>query len=321
MSSRVVLTPKAVGETKDYLVDFLSQLQSNEVIENATVTVSVYCGDDSTPNAMLSLSPRISGSTVTQRLTEGTRGVIYMLKWVAETDLLQIITIQSYLAVIDPEGGLSIECCTRIGNASSVNGKDFTISFPENPIPEYRDGLPLFVIFDNTATQAQPTLDADSLGSREIQLTESVDLSAYEILVDDVLQLVFDEDANKWILMGKIATQYALFAQVDQSQTLTTGEKFNYSGMPSMYILGAWAAVYAVSSSGLPTFDLNGDGSTMLSTKITIDVNEKSSKTAVTPPVFSTREFVGPWALSGDIDTAGTGATGWSILIKFRPLE
>ena len=68
--------------------------------------------------------------------------------------------------------------------------------------------------------------------------------------------------------------------------------------------------VSTASSSGLPTFDINEAGSTILSTKITIDANEKTSTTAATPPVISDTALANDAEITFDIDVAGTGAVG-----------
>jgi hypothetical protein len=55
---------------------------------------------------------------------------------------------------------------------------------------------------------------------------------------------------------------------------------------------------------------INNNGTSILSTKITIDPTEKTSDTAATPPVISAAG-VSAWdELSFDIDTADSGNTG-----------
>lgn len=325
--SRVVLQPKYVGERKNFLIDFSSQMDEGDTIDSATCTIAVYCGVDAAPQQML-LGPAtpVPVQRVMQRITGGEPGVIYHLTVTANTASLELITIHAYLAVLDPDTDVAdTECCTRIGNATSADGQAFVMTNTLNPVSDYRHGLPLFVIFDDEQTEAAPTIDVDGLGAKLMILTESTGLQVLEILSDDVLHLVYDEDADSgngaFVVMNKIATQYALFAQVSGDSPLVAGALFEYPGMPSMVVLGAWAGVKADSSANKPTFDLNADGVSMLSTKITIDVGEKTSRTAATPPVFSSRTFFSPWTLSGDCDATGTDATGWNILLKFRPLE
>lgn len=315
--SRVVLPAKAVGETKDFVIDFVSQIARDEVIESATCSVSVYCGLDLTPNAMLVGEAFISGTRVTQRLTLGNRGVIYMVTCTITTDVMQIVTIKAYLAVLDPEADLpSNECCTRIGVATSVNGKDYVITFPENPISAYRDGLPLYVIFDDTCTQDGPTLNPDSLGAEAIYLTSGVAASAYQILDGDVYQLVFSEDLDKWILLGRIPTQEIAFKAADLTAIVTTGEKFNMQAMKSCFILGARAGLTEPSTGDDCDWSLTADGIEFAT--ITIADGENTSLAAGGSATISDRTMTGPWALGGEITDIGTDATEWDVILTVR---
>jgi len=67
-----------------------------------------------------------------------------------------------------------------------------------------------------------------------------------------------------------------------------------------------------VSSSGLVTVDIKKNGTTIFSTLLTIDANEKTSVTAATPCVLSSNPttFADDDEISFDITVAGTGAKG-----------
>ncbi len=67
-----------------------------------------------------------------------------------------------------------------------------------------------------------------------------------------------------------------------------------------------------VSSSGLPTVDIKKNGTTIFSTKVTIDVSEKTSKTAATPAVLSggSTTFADDDEVTFHVDVAGTGTKG-----------
>lgn len=315
MTSRVVLPAKAIGEAVNYQIDFLSELSEGEVLESATCSLEVYCGTDATPSAMLNGAARVSGSVVTQQLIDGTRGVIYVLSCVGVTDLLQIITIKAYLAAIDPDTDMPMsECCTRIGVATSANGKDYIISFPDNPISAYRDGLPLYVIFDDTCTLADPTLNPDNLGAKDINLTTTVAVSAYQILEGDLYQLVYSEDLDTWTLLGRIPTQEIAFKQADTSTVLTTGTKFTMQGMKTCFILGVRAGVTTVSSAGPVTWALKNNATTFAT--ITIDQGENTSVTGSSS--ISDRTHTGPWPLAGEITAAGASAVEWDVILTVR---
>jgi hypothetical protein len=70
------------------------------------------------------------------------------------------------------------------------------------------------------------------------------------------------------------------------------------------------ASVFTVSSAEGLQFDLNVNGSSVLSTKVYIDAGERSSLTSQTNYVFSSTNFTAGDIITWDIDVEGTGATG-----------
>lgn len=108
---------------------------------------------------------------------------------------------------------------------------------------------------------------------------------------------------------------------VSESTTLTTGTAKRTFRMPFAFTLtGVRASVSTVSSSGLPTVDINEGGTTILSTKLTIDANEYTSTTAATAAVISDSSLADDAEITIDIDVAGTGAKGLKVyLYGYRP--
>jgi hypothetical protein len=72
------------------------------------------------------------------------------------------------------------------------------------------------------------------------------------------------------------------------------------------------------STSGLPTVNIKKNGTTIFSTTLTIDANEKTSTTAATPAVLSTTTFADDDEITMDIDVAGTGAKGLKVTLYYR---
>ena len=104
------------------------------------------------------------------------------------------------------------------------------------------------------------------------------------------------------------------FAISDETTDITTGTAKLTARAPFAFTLtDVRASLTTVSSSGTPTFDINEGGTSVLSTKITIDVSEKTSTTAATPPVISDSAIADDAELTFDIDVSGTGATGAKI--------
>src|SRR3546814_18818128 len=69
------------------------------------------------------------------------------------------------------------------------------------------------------------------------------------------------------------------------------------------------------SSSGAVTVDINEAGSTILSTKLTIDQGEKTSTTAATPAVISDASLGDDAEITIDVDGAGTDAAGLKVTL------
>jgi len=111
---------------------------------------------------------------------------------------------------------------------------------------------------------------------------------------------------------------------------LATGEGVAYKTIltpefDGWEIVHVAAAVYTPSTSGTPTFQINNvtDNANILSTAITIDINEYNSLTAATPPVvnstYKTIEMGD--ILRVDCSVAGTGTKGLDVAIVIKKAE
>lgn len=108
--------------------------------------------------------------------------------------------------------------------------------------------------------------------------------------------------------------------------TLTTGDGKMYVTIPveldGSNLVTVGAHVYTASTSGNPTFQIHNktDAVDILSTVITIDVNELDSKDAATPAVINTNnnDMATEDEIRIDVDIAGTGTKGLEIRMGFR---
>ena len=93
--------------------------------------------------------------------------------------------------------------------------------------------------------------------------------------------------------------------------------------MPYAFTLTAARAslTTAQTSGSIFTVDVNESGTSVLSTKLTIDNTEKTSTTAATPPVISDTALADDAEITIDIDQVGDGtAKGLKVvLIGYRP--
>lgn len=128
---------------------------------------------------------------------------------------------------------------------------------------------------------------------------------------------LFFWDGSSWVSSEPSSLTVALS---DEVSTITTGNsKLTMRAPFSMKLTSLpRASLTTASSSGLPTVDINVNGSSILSTKLTIDANEKTSVTAATPAVLSSTTIADDDELTFDIDVAGTGAKGLKVTIYYR---
>lgn len=116
--------------------------------------------------------------------------------------------------------------------------------------------------------------------------------------------------------LDKQALRDYIFPISDEVTPLSTGtSEFTFVIPYNFTLKYVYASVNVASTSGIPTFDLKVSGSSILSTKITIDVNELTSSTAAIPPVISTPNITAFAPISADINIAGTNTAGAKIYL------
>jgi hypothetical protein len=105
-----------------------------------------------------------------------------------------------------------------------------------------------------------------------------------------------------------------IMAISDEVSPLTTGTAKLSFIMPYAFTLSSVkVSLNVASTSGTPTFNIKKAGSTIFTTKPTIDINELTTVTAATPSVLLTTSFSANDLITVDIDVAGTGSTGAKI--------
>lgn len=136
-------------------------------------------------------------------------------------------------------------------------------------------------------------------------------------------QVLKYSDGTQWrTVLSDLGTPYEshLIELGDETTAITTGTAKKTVRWPYRFQLehpdgtiGVRAGLTTASSSGNPAVDINQDGVSIFSTTLTIDANEKTSKTAGTAAVLSNAILEDDAELTFDIDTAGTGAAGLKI--------
>lgn len=128
------------------------------------------------------------------------------------------------------------------------------------------------------------------------------------------------QDSGKTLVQAM--TQSFIIACSDETTALTSGTAKATFRMPYAFTVASVRAslTTAQASGSIITVDINEGGSSILSTKITIDNTEKTSTTAATPPVISDTSLADDAEMTIDIDQIGTsGATGLKVALIGYP--
>ena len=97
-----------------------------------------------------------------------------------------------------------------------------------------------------------------------------------------------------------------------------TGTKVTFKMPYTLNIKEIYAEVNTVSSLGIPTFNVKENGTTVFSTKVTIDVGAETSRTATTPYVLTDTSLLSGSVITIDIDATGTGTKGAKLWLIGR---
>jgi hypothetical protein len=132
---------------------------------------------------------------------------------------------------------------------------------------------------------------------------------------------VFDGTTGKLIKDGGVTiatarTQSFIIACSDETTALTTGNGKVTFRMPYAFTLTAVRASVTTAPTGsVLTVDINEGGTSILSTKLTIDATEKTSTTAATPAVMSDTSLADDAEITIDIDGVGSTVAGAGLKV------
>lgn len=117
-------------------------------------------------------------------------------------------------------------------------------------------------------------------------------------------------------VLGTELTQAIIIAVGDESTALTAGTNKVRFRMPYAFTLtGVRASVNTAPTGANLVVDINEGGSTILSTKLSIDATETTSTTAATPAVISDSALADDAEISIDIDQIGSTIAGAGLKV------
>lgn len=154
-------------------------------------------------------------------------------------------------------------------------------------------------------------------------------MSAARMATTDLIEVSVDSGGGTYVSRKMTGSQLAktipveiVVAASDESTALTTGTAKVTFRMPhAMTLSSVRASLSTAQASGnIFTVDINEGGTSILSTKLTIDNTEKTSTTAATVAVISDTALADDAEITIDIDQVGDGtAKGLKVtLIGYR---
>ncbi len=116
-------------------------------------------------------------------------------------------------------------------------------------------------------------------------------------------------DLSGYATNATAKAEFLTVACSDETTALTAGTSKITFRMPyAMTLSGVRASLTTAQTSGsIFTVDINENGTSILSTKLTIDNTEKTSTTAETAPVISDTSLIDDAEITIDIDQVGDG--------------
>ena len=117
-------------------------------------------------------------------------------------------------------------------------------------------------------------------------------------------------------MISSISLEAIGVACSDETTDLTTGTAKATFRMPyALTVTGVRANVNTAPVGSTIIVDINDGGTTILSTKLTIDASEKPSTTAAVPPVISDTALADVAEITIDIDQIGSGTAGKGLKV------
>lgn len=236
-----------------------------------------------------------------------------------DTNGNSLVTLSNLDLLLEPNGTGAVSVIGVTDYENNVTADD------DLPNKKFCDDTYLTDVVGDTTPQLGGDLDmngnalvtlsnADVLlspnGSGAVSVSEVTDYENNVTVDDDIPNKKFCDDTYLK------QTESFTIALSDQTTALTTGAAKSNFFMPYAFTLTEVRANVATAPTGsVLTVDINESGATILSTKITIDVSEKTSTTAATVPVISDSSLADDAELTFDIDTIGSTIAGAGLKV------
>lgn len=206
------------------------------------------------------------------------------------------------------EAGVEYQSFTTAGSADT-----YTITTGQTITPA--TGQILHVVF-NAANTGASTLNVDSDGAAAIQY-DGAALASGDLDTDGFYTLRYD--GTVWEIMNSLTTATTIplvITVTAETEDITTGTgKVTFRAPYAMTVTGVRASFTTAPTGSVATVDINESGTTILSTKLTVDAGEKTSTTAATPAVISDSAIADDAEITIDIDGVGSTVAGAGLKV------
>ena len=228
-----------------------------------------------------------------------------------------IVTFKDDIVLKDAAtiGNASVADVMTLASTGIVTFKDDIIIKDAGTIGSVSDTDAMAISSGGVVTFSQvPLFPANTIETADIQ----ADAITGAKIADDALDSEHYTDGS--IDLAHIATaaktECIAIACSDETTALTTGTAKATFHMPYAFTLtNVKAGVTTAPAGSVLTVDINEAGTTILSTKLTIDANEKTSASAATAAVISDTSLAADALMTVDIDGVGSSTAGAGLKI------
>ena len=197
-------------------------------------------------------------------------------------------------------------------NVAQTSGSIFTVDINESGTSVLSTKLTIDNTEKTSTTAATAAVISDSAIADDAEITIDIDQIGDGTAKGLKVYLIGNRP-----ITSNVPVEYVLAAS-DETTALSTGTgKVTFRVPKAMTLTAVRASLSTAQTSGsIFTVDINESGTSLLSTKLTIDNTEKTSTTAATPAVMSDTALAEDAEISVDIDQIGDGtAKGLKITL------
>lgn len=130
------------------------------------------------------------------------------------------------------------------------------------------------------------------------------------------VQYIYTAADDRWdIVNSPVNVEFGFAASNEADPLVAITDAFTIRAPFAFTLTEVRASVKTAPTGSGITVDINENGVSVLSTKLTIDAGEKTSQTAATPPVISDANIADDAELTIDIDAVGSTVKGTALKV------